>query len=344
MHSDVHTMPSYSQQPNGTWRAHVSVKGERRTKVVRTLREAKAWGAATEAEMLRLRDTPEGDKHTLRDTLIRYRDEVTEKKQGSHHESLRIAAFLRDFPEIADLPLAEVTTPVLARWRDERLKVVSGSTVNRDINWLRNALSITRKEWHWMSHNPFEGFRFPHNAAGRERRVSPREVKLICRACGYVSGKAPVTKTQEVAHAFLVALRTAMRAGEVLSLGRANLDLAKRTATLSHKMQYLTGRPRAVPLTRHAVRLLSVLSARERCFTIDAASLEALFRKIRGRLTVLHPEIASLHFHDTRAEALTRLSRKVDVMTLARISGHKDVQMLMDHYYRESAADIAARL
>ena len=54
--------------------------------------------------------------------------------------------------------------------------------------------------------------------------------------------------------------------------------------------------------------------------------------------------LADLHFHDTRAEALTRLSRKVDVLTLARISGHKDLRILSNVYYRESAAEIAERL
>jgi integrase len=74
-------------------------------------------------------------------------------------------------------------------------------------------------------------------------------------------------------------------------------------------------------------------------FTVSSASLDALFRKARDRLL-----LEDLHFHDSRAEALTRLARKVDVMTLARISGHKDLRTLMETYYRESASDIAARL
>ena len=37
-------------------------------------------------------------------------------------------------------------------------------------------------------------------------------------------------------------------------------------------------------------------------------------------------------------------SRKVDVLTLARISGHQDLSMLSRVYYRESASDIARRL
>jgi integrase len=337
-------MASITQQPNGKWRAQIFVKGRRDTQVFRTQREAKSWAVSREEEMRRLSGVPEDEKHTLKQALERYIEEVTENKKGVRHETLRIQAFIRDFPEVVSLPLAEVKTPVLAGWRDARLKKVAGSTVNRDINWLRNALLTARDEWHWMTHNPFAGFRFPNDPPPRDRRVTPKEVRALCRACNYVTGRTPISKTQEVAYAFLIALRTSMRMGEIVSLGAYNVDLKKRTATLSHKMQYLTGKPRVVPLTRHAVRLLKPLATRKQFFTITAASLETLFRKERARLAITMPEIATMHFHDTRAEALTRLSRKVDVMTLAKISGHKDLSILQNTYYRESAEDIAARL
>lgn len=109
---------------------------------------------------------------------------------------------------------------------------------------------------------------------------------------------------EEVTLAYLVGLRSAMRAGEILSLGKSTLDLERRVAEVKHKMQYLTGRPRQVPLTRHASRLLRPVAQRERCFSIMAASQDTLFRKSRDRLL-----IEDLHFHDSRAEALTRLSR-----------------------------------
>lgn len=97
--------------------------------------------------------------------------------------------------------------------------------------------------------------------------------------------------------------------------------------------------PREIPLTRQAVRLLRPMMGRGEVFTVSAKSLDALFRKARDNCLVL-----DLHFHDSRAEALTRLARRVDVLTLARISGHKDVNLLLSTYYRETAADIAARL
>jgi hypothetical protein len=38
------------------------------------------------------------------------------------------------------------------------------------------------------------------------------------------------------------------------------------------------------------------------------------------------------------------MSRKVDVLTLARISRHQDLRTLQQVYYRETAEQVAARL
>lgn len=54
--------------------------------------------------------------------------------------------------------------------------------------------------------------------------------------------------------------------------------------------------------------------------------------------------IENLRFHDSRAAALTRLSRRMDVLKLARISGHKDLNQLLAAYYRDTAADVAAAI
>ena len=54
--------------------------------------------------------------------------------------------------------------------------------------------------------------------------------------------------------------------------------------------------------------------------------------------------IEDLTFHDTRGTALTHLSRKVDVLTLAKISRHKNLSLLSNVYYRETADSIAARI
>lgn len=332
-------MASFTPYEKG-YRAAIKLGNVRDSGSFRTLREAKAWAAARESEIRAKSKLEPAQLYTVADAFKRYVRDVSSTKQGEQKERLRLDAFARDFPHLVAMRLADFKTPQLAEWRDARLKKVSSSSVVRDINLLRNVFIIARKEWHWINHHPFDGLKIPLEAPPRDRRVDPwNEVRPLVRALGYVSGKAPETKSQEVALAFLVALRTAMRVSEVLQLGKATLDIQKRVATVGHKMQYVTQKPRKIPLTRHAVRLLTPVAHLERCFTVESESMDTLFRKAKKRR-----KIDGLQFRDARAEALTRLARKVDVLTLSKISGHKDLEMLSRVYYRESEEDIAARL
>lgn len=132
-----------------------------------------------------------------------------------------------------------------------------------------------------------------------------------------------------------------MRSGELLGLTRERVNLETRVAMLAkHKTHRYTGRPRFVPFTRQARRLFAALLADGRgdLFTVDDASRSTLFRKAATRCGV-----TGLRFHDSRGEALTLLSRKVDVLTLQKISGHLDINQLAA-YYRESPEQVAARL
>ncbi|AOI92120.1 tyrosine-type recombinase/integrase [Burkholderia pseudomultivorans] len=333
------------------WRAQIYVRGTRESKIFRTKREAEAWAATRETTLREQETLTPAQRHTVRELFEKYSTDVSEGKRGAIEETARIRAFIREFPDIADLTLDRVDSAVLGKWRDDRLRggyirsdgeealPVTRSTVQRDIAWMNAAFGIARKEWKWLEHNPFDGMRQPGQNPPRDRRIAPLEVWRICRRLGYVSGRPPETRSQEVALIFLIALRTAMRAGEILSLGRSKLNMEKRVATVEHKMQYKTGKPRQVPLSRQAVRLLRVVADRERCFSVTSHTLDMLFRKARDSLL-----IGDLHFHDSRAEALTRFAKRVDVMTLAKISGHQDLRILQRVYYRETAEDIAARL
>ena len=88
-----------------------------------------------------------------------------------------------------------------------------------------------------------------------------------------------------------------------------------------------------MPVMPRAIKLLPA------SFTVEANEASVLFSKLCAELLIV-----GLTFHDTRASALTWLSRRMDVMTLARISRHKDLRILMDTYYRETAEQISARL
>lgn len=74
-------------------------------------------------------------------------------------------------------------------------------------------------------------------------------------------------------------------------------------------------------------------------FTVGANEGSALFSRLAKELL-----IDGLTFHDSRATALTLLSRRMDVMRLARISRHRDLNTLLRSYYRERPEDISREI
>ena len=74
------------------------------------------------------------------------------------------------------------------------------------------------------------------------------------------------------------------------------------------------------------------------CFDLHAGSRDTLWRQ-----AVKRAGIKDLHFHDSRAEAIWRLSKKLDVLELARVIGHRDIKSLM-LYYATDADGLADRL
>lgn len=73
-------------------------------------------------------------------------------------------------------------------------------------------------------------------------------------------------------------------------------------------------------------------------FTLTDGLRDAYFRQ--GRTLA---EVSGVTFHDARETALTRLSKKLSVLELARMVGHRDPRSLMV-YFRESASDLAKKL
>lgn len=311
-----------------------------------TKAEAQSWAAGVEAE-IRAGKLGQYPLKTLAEAVERYRREVTDKKPRAvaRADQLRFDAWLRDFPRLAAKLLQDITPADLAEWRDERLKKVSESSVLREAQQFRPIWTAAVDEWQWVGKSPWKGVRLPQKGHARDRGTRWQEVKRLVRSVGYSQRVAPTSPQQEAMWAYMVALHTGLRSGEILRMTRASVDLGRRVYRLDqHKTQQAVG-VRHVPLPRRVAKLLRVLDARaaqegrEHYFTISDQSRDVLWRKVRDRV-----RIEGLSFHDSRAAALTWLSKRVDVMTLAKISGHADINQLFSAYYREDPAAIAARL
>ena len=331
-------MASFRKRSGG-WRAEVAKLGVRDSQTFETKAAAIAWATAREAEILaqsgKSRTTV---SMTLSEALQRYKRDVSPAKAGERWEVLRLDRFDRELEWAGEL-MSRITSEQVAQWRDSRLAKVQSSTVRREMTLLSSVFEIARTEWKTCLVNPVRDAKRPSNMPHRERRVAPSETSALLNRLGYVEGQPPQTLLQELAYAFLIALETAMRQGEILGITAQWVNLPERFVRLPMTKN---GSSRNVPLSIRAVGLLTPLykgkGASDRLFRLESASADTMFRRVRDELG-----ISGLTFHDTRHEAITRLARKVDVLDLARITGHKDLKSLMV-YYNATASELAQRL
>ena len=309
------------------WRAEVMVRGVRESDTFRTRQEAAAWAIQREAELsgARLPDK------SLADAMGRYGREISPTHKGCRWELLRLGRFASS--PISQKPVAGITGPDIAGWRDARLQEVSAATVAREMTLLRSVLEACRVDWGWIRANPMADVRRPRTPTSRKRRITQDEIDQVTLACGLDELRAD-TALNRTGLAFLFALETAMRAGEIL--GMMWLDVAEKSVRLPRTKN---GDVRHVPLSPRAREILALLPRRDGpVFDLHAGTRDALWRR-----AVATTKIPDLHFHDSRAEAIWRLSKKLDVMELARVIGHRNITSLL-LYYNVSADELADRL
>jgi len=286
-----------------------------------TKREAELWIAQKKADASSMR-LGFGSDRPFSDALTRYRDTVSPGKRGHQWESVRINLFIRD--PIASVRLRALASNHVAEWRDRRLCQVSPESVRREWNLLSAVCTICVKEWKWLKENPFSQVRRPPAGKARERLVQDWEVEALRIASGYPAH----TVAARTFATFLFALETGMRASEICCLSAVSGAVALLPITKN-------GSSRQVPLSPKA---LEIWAQYPNGFGLTPTQLDANFRRLK-RLA----GIEGLHFHDSRANAITRMAKILDPLTLARVVGHKNIKELMT-YYREPMEDIAARL
>jgi integrase len=295
-------MASYRKR-GAAWRAEVYVNGVRESGTHRTKAEAVAWATQRESELVGA-SLPD---RSLKEALRRYAQDVAPTHKGERWEVVRLGTLERT--GIASMRLERLTAADIAGWRDARLQSVSGASVAREMNLLKSVLEVARKEWGWLRVNPMIDVKRPRSPPSRKRRITKDEIDRLTLGFGLGLGDVADTATQRTGLAFLFALETAMRSGEILGLHWR--DIGKQSARLPHTKN---GDAREVPLSRRARAILAALPKGDGpIFGLADNIRDTLFRRVRDAC-----EIRNLHFHDARAEAIWRLSKKLDVMELAR--------------------------
>jgi len=313
------------------WRVQVYKNGLRKAKTFDFKSDANEWARKIEAELT--------TADTVQEALRRYIRYECPKHKGEHWEKLRLNRLMKELPCVR---LCELSSDDLATWRNTRLKTVSGPTVKREMNLLNQVFNVALREWGWLNTNPMTKIKKPEDSRPRRRGIPAAVIPDILSALSYQPEREVMLKKQEVAVAFLFAIETAMRLGEILALRKRDVDILNKVVTVADSKNKDT---RKVPLSTMAIKLLRVLpllysgKQNTRIFTVQAGSASSIFRKAKNGIDGCD----DLHFHDSRSEGLTRLSRKFSVIELARVVGHRSPASLMI-YYAPSIEDLANKL
>lgn len=295
--------------------------------------DALMWIEKTEKSM-RLGKSQEIDTtKTLKDAVIRYRDEVSPTKKGKEYEINRLNYFLRmkSFP--AKMPLHTLITRDIATWRNSRN--ISNSSKNREISLLSAVFEKARIEWNWMEKNPTRDLKRLMPPPPRNRRISDFEIKLLLENLEFAD-QPPTMQKHKVGLIFLLALETAMRQSEIATLDWSQVSLDECSVRL---LATKNGERREVPLSPRALELFELMNPKSHgnIFNISADTVCTTFRK-----AVKECNIIDLTFHDSRHEACTRLARFFTVLELAKIIGHRDLKSLMI-YFNPTTKELAGK-
>jgi integrase len=292
--------------------------------------DANAWARQIENEMDRgvWFNRAEAESTTLKVAFERYLNEITLTKKGAKQEGHRIKAWQRH--PLAMKMLAAIHGADIAAYRDQRLKAgVSPTTISNDLIVLSHLFTIARKEWGMEGlANPVSLVRRPKLPRGRDRRLLPGEEEKLLQAAGY-----PMREM------IILAVDTAMRAGELLKLRWENVDLKVRTARL---LDTKNGEDRTVPLTIRAVQTLASMPRHIDGFVLPRLGSDCVSH--RFQTVCQRAGITGLRLHDLRHEATSRLFEKGwDIMEVATVTGHKTLGMLK-RYTHLRAEDLVRRL
>ena len=318
------------------WHALIRRKGLKTTdKSFETRKEAAIWSRDIESKVDRgiVNDIAKATRITMAELFDRYGAETASYKRNSRCEQYMLMMLKN---HLGHLTLSRLSREAVAQFRDDRLaEGKSPATVRNNLHLLSAVVTLAISDWGFeLSYNPVRRIRKPQVDNARDRRLETGEEQRLLEAAA--KARNPMARPL-----IILALETAMRIGELLSLEWDNIDTDRRQAFLPRTKN---GKARYVPLSSVAISTLNTIERTEgqkRVFKwwCGPESFHNLWARLINRAG-----ITNLRFHDLRHEAASRLSdRGMDILRIAAITGHSSLQMLK-RYTHFRTFDLAEEL
>lgn len=285
-------------QRNGGWQAKIRRHGwPTQSKTFDAKEDAVKWARAVEREMdvgTFLQRT-QGEKTTFKQASERYAREVLPSKRGCKQDASRLDGLVQHFGAYA---LASITPMMVSSYIDKLDKAgAAEQTIVHYVNLLNRVLKACVMDWGIALPQglPTALVRKPRISNERDRRLEPGEEELLLDALSADDRKSGNVWMKPLV---ILAIETAARQSELLSLRWEYVDLARRVA----RLHGVDGREtknndpfRDVPLSRQAVITLQAMprSIDGRVFPITSNAAKLSWQRAvkRARRQHLHTKL-----------------------------------------------------
>jgi integrase len=358
---------------SGKWFIEVRRKGIEVSRAFPSHRRAEDWARAMETAI----DNGDYAQHVLEvaaPPLSEILDDYIKLDQVKAHKGYaqekQRALQISTYP-LAQIPVTAITGPDLLAYRDTREaecrarslrlnanRLAAGKPegkVSDGANTIRNELALISSAYTWLiarkkhgvTENPVKAGIKPKAPKGRKRRLKPDEEELLL-ACAEGDLKPQGggrVRNPAFRVVLLFGMDTAMRLSEILNLTWDRVDLVNSVAILEEG-ETKNGEDRDVPLSPRILIALAELpgkhKAGEKVFDYTTDGFRSTWYETLDKAGI---DNLSLHFHDLRHEATSKLFEKSDlsIMEAATVTGHKDPRML-SRYTHLSGADIRKKM
>lgn len=246
---------------------------------------------------------------TLKEALIRYRDEITPKKKGAIWETYKLNLLIRN--KISLLSLLKLNSTDLYSLKNELSKKRKPSTVKHYFNLINNTWNTAQYVWGIVlpPKNPVKFVTLDKVYDRRERILNKDEYRKLLETSS--NSNLKILKDMIV-----FAYNTAMRFGEIIKLSRKDVNINNKLITLRDTKN---GEDRTIPISDIAIEILKKYPFGDKYFLIKRDKFRHYFEQACKRA-----EINNFRFHDLRACAITNMFLSgMSLPEVALISGHK---------------------
>ena len=323
------------------WQVEVFKMGVRRSATFTTKAKAQFWATEIEESIQSQKIAATASNTTLFNVLEKYKDIKVSQKRNPQRYTQVVDFFQKNLPFV-NMQISKITTEMVAAYRDERLKTLKKSSMKTELLILSGVFTYARRELKVIHINPVSDVTKPVVEGHRERRIPPNEEEAILKILGFNQDECANVK-QETAHFFVLALETAMRIGELTTLTRGRIF---EKYVLLDKTK--NGSSRVVPLSKRArasiTAIINSIPTNQECLTTrNVKAVTKTYSYAISKNLEDYPELKGVTFHDTRHEAIYRLAKKFEVLELAKITGHHNINQLLT-YYNPTPDELAAKL